>query len=295
MASKENKSFPHDRFIRHMMTKPKVIEEFFSANLPANIKKAIALNTIKYKENSFISDKLHLQITDLLFSAEFNEKPGYLYLLVEHFSTSERLTPFRILKYMIAIMERHLEQTKTETLPIVYPVIIYAAKNNYTHSTDLFDLFNGNKELAKDILWQPYKLIDLTKTPDTKLEQYLWYGTMARFMKHIFDPDMNPTINATIQQLKIIDKYNDKDYIYTVFNYIFNAGKVEDYEEFKETVTTNLPKEEREHIMTLAESLIQKGEQKTLQKVVLNLLKMQTQLDKIAEATGLPRRRNQKT
>src|SRR3990167_10807176 len=105
---------PHDNYFRAAMSNTKVAREFFEQHLPSNIKKALDFTTLQIKKESFIDDKLKLQITDLLFSAEFNRQPGYLYLLVEHQSTPLKLMAFRILKYMVAIMDQHLNTTKKE-------------------------------------------------------------------------------------------------------------------------------------------------------------------------------------
>ena len=176
-------------------------------------------------------------------------------------------------------------------MPIVYPIIIYASKNQYSHSTDLFDLFN-NKELAKDILWQPYKLIDLTQTPDAKLQQYLWYGTLARVMKHIFDADMHPTLKAIIKELKIIENQGELDYIYTTFSYIFEAGDIKDFEGFRKMVKAELSEKDEENIMTLANRLRQEGKQEgkqeALKAVALTLLKKKKPAAEVEEVTGLP-------
>jgi len=166
-------STPHDRFFRSMMADNKVIQEFFEQNLPVNIRGIIDFDSISPQKDSFIDDHLRLQIADLLYSVEFNGQLGYLYLLVEHQSTPSELMPFRVLKYMVAIMEHHLNKTGKNQLPIIYPLIIYNGHRKYNYSTDLFDLFGDKKELAQDILWKPYNLIDLSKIPDKKLRDSL--------------------------------------------------------------------------------------------------------------------------
>jgi predicted transposase/invertase (TIGR01784 family) len=128
---------PHDRFFRSMMTEPKVIREFFTQNLPENIRKIINFDTIKPQKDSFINDKLRLKIADILYAVDFIDQPGYLYVLIEHQSTPEKLMPFRILKYMISIMEQHLNKNKTNQLPIIYPMIFYTGERPYNYSTDL--------------------------------------------------------------------------------------------------------------------------------------------------------------
>src|SRR3546814_1560203 len=89
---------PHDRYIRSMMTNPKVIQEFFESNLPQEIKEVIDFSSITPRKDSFIDDKLRLQIADILFSVKFRGELGYLYLLLEHASTPDMMLPFRMLK-----------------------------------------------------------------------------------------------------------------------------------------------------------------------------------------------------
>jgi predicted transposase/invertase (TIGR01784 family) len=242
-----------------MMSEPKVIREFFEQNLPANIKSVINFATIQPQKESFIDDKLKLQITDMLYSAEFGNKLGYLYLLVEHQSTPNKLMAFRVLKYMVAIMEHHVKQTNSDRLPIVYPVIFYTGNKSYNYSTNLFDLFGDKKELAKDILWQPYRLIDLSKIPDEKLKEFLRYGVIARTMKHIYTKDFLPVLKDLINDLKNIETQGEMNYIYTVLSYIIEAGEL-DKQEFVKTVETGFKQEV--NIMTLAEQFKQEGYRK---------------------------------
>jgi len=79
------------------MAKPEAAKEFFSTYLPAHIKKQINLDSLKLEKDSFVDDKLRMQITDLLYATQFGERQGYLYLLVEHTSTVNPLMPFRVL------------------------------------------------------------------------------------------------------------------------------------------------------------------------------------------------------
>jgi predicted transposase/invertase (TIGR01784 family) len=269
-----------------MMTEPKVIREFFEQNLPSNIKSVVDFTTIQPQKESYVDDKLRLQITDMLYSAEFNNKPGYLYLLVEHQSTPDKLMAFRVLKYMISIMEHHIHKTGTDRLPIVYPIIFYTGSKNYNHSTNLFDLF-GNKELAQDILWQPYRLIDLSKIPDEKLKEFLRYGVIARTMKHIYQKDFLPALKNIIGDLKAIEGLGEMNYIYTILSYIIEAGEIPDRKEFIKTIKTGLMTVDEEKVMTLAEQFRQEGRQEGLQEGKQEGLKLAEQFKQDALQEGL--------
>ena len=167
---------------------------------------------------------------------------------------------FRVLKYMVAIMEKHVAQTKTSKLPIVYPIVIYNGWKNYKHSTDIFDLFGDKKELAQDILWKPYQLIDLSTISDDKLKESLWYGIAAYVMKHIFEKDFLPALKDIINNLKDIETQGEMSYLYTTLSYIVEASEIKK-EDFISTVKTGLSAITEETIMTLAEQFRQEGVQ----------------------------------
>ena len=139
-------------------------------------------------------------------------------------------------------------------------MILYTGKRPYTYSTDIFELFGNNKELAKDILYKPYQLIDLQKIPDEEFKLQLWFGVMARIMKHIYKKDIIFYLRETISKLKDIETQGDTDYTYKIITYLFEAGEVIDQNEFIETITNGLSVDE-EKIMTLAQIYRAEGEQ----------------------------------
>ena len=47
-----------------------------------------------------------------------------------------------------------------------------------TGTTDIFNLFGNNRELAKSTLLQPFQLVDVRQIPDEQLRRRLWSGTM---------------------------------------------------------------------------------------------------------------------
>jgi predicted transposase/invertase (TIGR01784 family) len=251
---------PHDRFFKSLMSEQKVIREFFEKNLPANIKAAVNFNTIAPQKESFVDDKLRLQVADLLFSAEFNNKPGYLYLLTEMQSAPDKLMPFRLIRYIIAIMEQHLKKGGDSKLPVVYPLVFYSGWRPYNYSTDLFDLFEENKGLAMDTLYKPFKLLDLSKISDEELRNYIDRGVILRVMKHVYEKNFLPTLRAIVKDLKQSEKNNLQDYIYNVLSYIVEAAEIPDKQEFFKVVSELAISEG--NIMTLAEQFRQEGYQK---------------------------------
>jgi len=119
---------PHDRYLRGVMVDPKIAQDFLKNNLPFAIQSLVDLDTIELQKDSFINDRLQQQVADLLYTATIQGKPGYIYLLLEHASKPDRLLPFRMLKYIIEIMDTHLTKTGKAALPVVYPLILYTGR-----------------------------------------------------------------------------------------------------------------------------------------------------------------------
>ena len=59
----------------------------------------------------------------MVYSVTINNTKSYLYLLCEHQSSVDRLIAFRLLVYMIRLMETHLKQYPGQSLPLVYPLV----------------------------------------------------------------------------------------------------------------------------------------------------------------------------
>lgn len=67
-------------------------------------------------------------------------------------------------------MADHLQQYKTDILPVVIPIVLYNGKSTYGYSTDIFTLFGKYNELAKEVLLKPFYLIDLNIIDDFTMD-----------------------------------------------------------------------------------------------------------------------------
>lgn len=295
----------HDHFFRSAMAEPKVIQEFFQEYLPTEIKKIIDWDSIQLQKDSFIDDRLKLQIADMLYSANFGDRKGYLYVIIEQQTTVDKLMAFRLLKYVIAVMENHIKRTGEKRLPIVYPLVFFSGKYPHKQSTNIFDLFEDQKNLAEKFLLKPYQLIDLTQISDEELKQHLWLGVLARAMKHIYEKDILPCLKDMLEELRVIEKQGGMDYIYTILSYIVKAGEVQNQTEFVDTIKTGLSEIAGEKIMTIAELFRQEGiaegetrgevrgitEGKLMasKSIAVKLIEQGIDIDKIVASTDLPR------
>jgi len=85
--------------------------------------------------------------------------------------------PFRILRYVVRILERHVEgKTPTEALPlpVVIPVVLHHSEGRWSPARRLEDLFDGDlvtrAALHELIPRLSFVLDDLSELPDEVLE-----------------------------------------------------------------------------------------------------------------------------
>ena len=152
---------------------------FLETYIPENIKKQCDFPTLSFKPGSFVEKDLKHHFSDSLYSVEIAGTEGYIYTLIDHETTPSKLTPFKLLRYQIAIMKQHLDQGH-QTLPIVIPLLFYIFEVKRFNLTD--DIV---EELAPETFLHPYPLIDLTVIPDEELRTNKGIAILELIQKNI--------------------------------------------------------------------------------------------------------------
>ncbi|ACY13722.1 Rpn family recombination-promoting nuclease/putative transposase [Haliangium ochraceum] len=160
--------------IKATFTRIDFAADAFRAVLPPALARRLDLDQLALCPGSFVSDELRQQHTDLLFSAPLDGEPTFLYLLLEHQSTVDRMMPLRLLRYMVSIWERHLgEHTDATTLPPILPVVLHHSEKGWTAPTSLGELFalsDGAREAFGPYLPElRFVLDDLSRQADEAL------------------------------------------------------------------------------------------------------------------------------
>jgi predicted transposase/invertase (TIGR01784 family) len=289
---------PHDRFFRAAMTDIRVAKEFFEYHLSPLIKEHLEWDSLTLCPTSYIDKSLKLSASDILYRATIAGQDAYIYLLAEHQSEAHKLMPFRIWQYILSIQADHQKQNKSDTLPLVYPLVFYHGHKAYPYSTDIRDLIAAPADLVEQVFFKPFHLIDTHALADEDLKRLHWAGVMEFMMKHIFARDVLPYLKQIIGILRDLEKADGTDYIVTMLNYVLVAGETASPEEFVETLKKELPAVE-EKVMTIAEMLIEKakqtalnqginqGVQKSRHEIAIRLLQAGQTPQYVANITGL--------
>lgn len=100
---------PHDAAFKAFLTHPDTARDFIELHLPAELRAACDLSTLKLESGSFVEESLRAYYSDVLYSLKTSAGDGYIHVLIEHQSTPDRHMAFRLMRYAVAAMQRHLD------------------------------------------------------------------------------------------------------------------------------------------------------------------------------------------
>jgi len=256
----------HDRFFKKSLSDIRVMKDFCRSHLPKTLLKGCDFNTLKSQPNSFIDKQLRSKISDVLYRVELWQDPGYLYFLCEHQSSADKLLPFRVLRYVVDIMQHHIDQGNDQ-LPLVFPIVLYhGIQSPYPYTLDLYDLF-ASPAKAKELCFKPLHLIDLPQIPDKEIRKHGWAAMLELLQKHIREKNIAPIIEKLVIWgiFRYLEQHGAHDYIEAMLYYLIKAAETHDVHTILNMLAEELPSE-REKIMIIEEQLRQQGIQIGLQK-----------------------------
>jgi len=257
---------PHDKFFRQAMSDITIAKAFFASHLPLLVKQDINLETLSLRKESYVDSHLKMVITDMLFSVQFVQKPGYLYLLAEHQSSPDKWMPLRLLDYTVQILKQHRKENQDEALPIVYPLVFYHGQEEYSYSTDILALFT-DPNLAEQILFKPFQLVDINRIPDKKYRQQVGLSVLELCAKHIFARDLLPHLQKLLDPMRELIETGNENMVKATVTYLLTAAQTSNQKVFVETIQAGLSATKKGgDIMTVAEWLEEKGMKRGLEQ-----------------------------
>ncbi|WGL93763.1 Rpn family recombination-promoting nuclease/putative transposase [Arsenophonus nasoniae] len=285
--SKKFTPTPHDTLFKQFLSEKETAKEFFEIWLPDEIKSVCNLETIRAESSSFIDEEMKNYQSDILYSVNTKKGKGYLYLLIEHQSTPDKLIAWRLMRYSMAAMQKHLEAGHKK-LPLVYPILFYAGeKSPHPHSTYWLDCFNDS-ELAEKIYTKPFKQVDVTTLDDGEIMKHRRIALLELVQKHIRQRDMSELLHE-IAKLLSYDYYTEKQAV-TMMNYLIQEGNAKNPIEFVTDIAKTSVKH-KEALMTIAQQIekigVQKGEKQATLKLAKQFLVNGVDRNTVKLSTGL--------
>ncbi|MBE0149173.1 Rpn family recombination-promoting nuclease/putative transposase [Serratia fonticola] len=262
MKKKNNTPTPHDATFRQFLTQPEVARDFMELHLPAELRAICDLDTLKLESGSFVEDNLRQYFSDVLYSLKTTAgDDGYVHVLIEHQSTPDQHMAFRLIRYAVAAMQRHLDAGHKK-LPLVIPMLFYTGKRSpYPYSTRWLDEF-ANPELAGKLYSAAFPLVDVTVIPDDEIAGHRSMAALTLLQKHIHHRDLAELVDRLAPIL--LAGYLSSSQVVSLVHYIVQAGETSDAEAFVRQLAQRVP-QHGDTLMTIAQQLEQKGIEKGIQ------------------------------
>lgn len=254
---------PHDAIFKQFLGNIDIARDFLSIHLPPDIQAHCDFTTLQLESASFVDDELRSRISDMLYSCRTSQGKGYIYCVIEHQSSPDRLMAFRLLRYSLAAMQQHLSQGH-EILPLVVPLLFYHGERSpYPYSLSWLESF-ADPLLARRIYTTAFPLLDLTVTPDEEIKTHRRIALLELVLKHIRTRDMlelarDIGLLMEFWQLPLTPQR-------ALMFYILKTGQTSDYRAFIDGVTEPLTGEREENMESIANQLKREGFEKGLQQ-----------------------------
>jgi predicted transposase/invertase (TIGR01784 family) len=133
----------HDGLFRLVFGKPAHAASELRAVLPPELTARLDLNRLTPVNGSFVDSTLRWRHSDVLLSTRMDGHDALVYVIIEHQSTPDPLMPWRMLRYLTRIWDRHLEDhPKATRLPLVIPIVVHQGHRPWTAPTELSQLID---------------------------------------------------------------------------------------------------------------------------------------------------------
>ncbi len=293
---KANKAtFPHDATFKQFLTHPESARDFIQLHLPEKLLALCDLTTLKLESGSFVEDDLRAFYSDVLYSLQTCAGAGYVHVLIEHQSKPDRHMAFRLMRYAIAAMQRHLD-AGNKKLPLVIPILFYAGKPSpCPNSTNWLQLFD-DPVLAKQLYSEDFPLVDVTIIPDEDIMQHRSMAALTLIQKHIRERDLSDLMDRLVTIMLTTNMTRQQ--VRSLINYMIQAGNTLDAQAYVRQLAQRVP-QHGDELMTIAEQLEQKGIEKGIKQgskegrreatlnIARELLQNGVELGIVMKSTGL--------
>ena len=281
--TKMTTSTPHDAVFKQFLYHPDTARDFLDIYLPSTLRELCDLQTLKLESGSFIEDSLRASYSDVLWSLKTNEGDGYIYVVIEHQSSPDAHMAFRLMRYAMAAMQRHLDAGH-KTLPLVIPMLFYhGALSPYPFSLCWLDEFD-DPIVARQLYSATFPLVDITVIPDDEIMQHRRIALLELMQKHIRKRDLMGLVEQLVSLLAT--GYANDSQLKTLFNYMMQFGNTPHVDKFIREVAHRVP-QQKERLMTIAEVLQQEAKQQEALRIAQMMLANGISHEIILKITGL--------
>ena len=251
-------SAPHDAVFRKLLSHADTARDFLQIHLPEQLLALCDLTTLHLESGSFVEEGLRYCYSDILYSLKTAPGDGYLYVLIEHQSSPDKNMAFRLMRYAIAAMQRHLDKGHGE-LPLVIPLLFYHGRvAPYPWSLRWLDAFRLPQQ-AEELYTGAFPLVDITQVSDAEIAQHRRIAMLELLQKHIRQRDMLELQEQLVSLLAL--GYTGSAQLKALLHYLLQAGHTADPATLLAAIASKTTDhQQKEMLMNIAQYLREEGQ-----------------------------------
>jgi predicted transposase/invertase (TIGR01784 family) len=254
----------HDAVFKQFLSDPDTARDFLAIHLPETLRNLCDLSTLRLEPGTFLDKDLRAHYSDILYSVgTTTDNTGYIYAVVEHQSTPDKLMAFRLMRYTLSVMNNHLRKGH-DRLPLVIPMLFYHGTTSpYPFSTNWIDLFDL-PAIAWKLYSQPFPLVDVTVLDDNNIMQHKRIAVLELVQRDIRRRDLLEFVGKIVLALQ--SNPCTPEQMESLLTYMAVNGETTDPKQFIDMLTKGLPEYEDVNMATIAQYLEEKGRQEGRQE-----------------------------
>jgi len=260
----------HDRFVRHMLSRPETAAEYLRQQLPADVVRHLELSALRPVSQSFVDTTLRESLSDLVFEVPLvGDGEALAVILFEHKSHPDPLTPFQVLRYIVRILDQRLREG--QPLCCVIPLVLYHGEQGWNVARSMEQLIAAPEALRAYVPKFTLPLWDLSRYPEDRLreESILW--VLASVLKYSREEEL---VERLVEVFQVVAKSLQHDTALQTFEailrYVMSVSTIT-RDQLRASYRRGVSKQplltEGLSIMpTIAEQLIQEGLEQGLER-----------------------------
>lgn len=285
----------HDAYYKSCMDKEPIFKGFLRMHFPCHVKQGIHLEDTESVPTVFATQDQE-RVADKVYRIPMRDG-GVLYPLCEQQTEPEPMVS-RVYTYAGGIAQLHVDGTSSNAPMRIYPLLFYTGGMPYRHSLNVLGPF-----LFRDRVHQrqaDIHLVNVGNLSDSWLLSHGMAGLFQVIMKYVARDSRLDEILISLKPY-LADAYGrptGRSFLVETFTYCLYCGQG-DTERVKLLVEEILNREDKETVMTMAQSLRlkgrqegrqegqQEGRQKERHSIARKLLAAGVDAKVVAQTTGL--------
>ncbi len=209
--AREPAASPHDVLFKRLMGDARTVDVFLREQLPREISDMLAPAPPELMPGSFVDDRLRQYHTDVLYRLRLRiqggaEREVLAFLLLEHKSASDVLTPLQLLRYQVRIWEKWIADKHGLPLPPVLTLVVHQGPRGWSVSRSFRNLFGTLPEaLLHAVPDFTHGLVDLAGISDDELSREQRLRAFLMVMKYALRPDLPLRLEVLLDEVLRLD------------------------------------------------------------------------------------------